>query len=229
LGFGSAEGYLEIPKMIAYKRGLGATLAEGVKTASEKIGKGSRKFAMETKGLEFPGYDPRGSIGMALAYATSDRGACHAKAWPVDSEAFGDLDPFTTEGKAALVVDGQHYNAVKFSFIFCDFYPLEYPSMARFYNLATGLKLDEEEIPLIGERIYNLTRLFNVREGFTREHDTIPPRLHEPLKSGVAEGRKVSKKDFEFMLGEYYELRGWNEEGVPKEEKLKELGLHEIK
>jgi len=225
LRFGSVEGYLEIPKLMAYRKGLGATLAEGVKIASENIGRGSQRFAVHVKGLEYPGYDPRGSIGMALAYATSDRGACHLRAWPADSEAFGDLDPFTIEGKASLVIEGQNSNSVKWCFIFCDFYPVGYPTMARLYNLATGRGVDEKELELVGERIWNLTRMFNVREGFLRAQDTMPPRMTEPLRSGFAKGKSVSTEDFEKMLEEYYELRAWNEDGVPTKEKLEELGL----
>ena len=224
LRFGSVEGYLEIPKLMAHRRGLGATLADGVKLASEKI-KGSGRLAVHVKGLEYPGYDPRGSIGMALAYATSDRGACHLRAWPADSEAFGDLDPFTIEGKAALVIDGQNSNSVKWCFIFCDFYPVGYPTMARLHNLATGRSVNEKELELVGERIWNLTRMFNVREGFLRDQDTMPPRMTEPLRSGFAKGKSVSSEDFEKMLEEYYELRAWNEDGVPSREKLEELGL----
>ena len=224
LRFGSVEGYLEIPKLMAHRRGLGATLAEGVKLASEKI-KGSGRLAVHVKGLEYPGYDPRGSIGMALAYATSDRGACHLRAWPADSEAFGDLDPFTIEGKVALVIDGQNSNSVKWCFIFCDFYPVGYPTMARLHNLATGRSVNEKELELVGERIWNLTRMFNVREGFLRDQDTMPSRMTEPLRSGFAKGKSVSSEDFEKMLEEYYELRAWNEDGVPSREKLEELGL----
>ena len=225
LRFGSVEGYLEIPVLMAHRRGLGATLADGVRAASERIGGGSGRLAVHVKGLEYPGYDPRGSIGMALAYATSDRGACHLRAWPADSEAFGDLDPFTIEGKAALVIDGQNSNSVKWCFIFCDFYPVGYPTMARLYNLATGRGVDAKELELVGERIWNLTRTFNVREGFLRAQDTMPPRMTEPLRSGFAKGKSVSREDFEKMLEEYYELRSWNEDGVPTREKLEELGL----
>ena len=225
--FGSAEGYLEVPMLIAYRKGLGSKLAEGVKTASEMIGKGSQRFAQHVKGLEYPGYDPRGSIGMALAYATSDRGACHLRAWPANSEAFGNLDRFTPQGKAPLVVDEQNKYSVKWSMIFCDFYSIEYPTMARFYRLATGNNIKEDELRRIGERIWNLVRKFNVREGFSRAHDSLPYRIEkDPLRSGIPKGRVVSRKDFETMLDEYYQIRGWTVDGMPTPEKLKELGLY---
>lgn len=226
LSFGSIEGFLEIPRLVALREGIGDTLAEGVKMASDRIRKGSEHFALQVKGLEYPGYDPRGTFGMALAYATSDRGACHMKAWPVAYDAFGDKDPFTHEGKAKLCIGDQNYNAVKFSLIFCDFYAIGYPTMAHFYNLATGRETSEEELELIGERIWNLTRTFNVREGFTRKDDTLPARIaEEPLVSGPSKGRMLPRKSFEKMLGEYYQLRGWTSDGIPTREKLESLGL----
>lgn len=229
LNFGSVEGYLNVPKLIAHRKGIGGILADGVRSASKKIGKGSDQIALQVKGLELPGYDPRGTKGMALAYATSDRGACHMKAWPVAYDAFGDLDPFVTEGKAELVIGDQHFNSIKFSFIGCDFYGVDFPTIARFYYLVTGREVDEEKLKLMGERIWNLTRAFNVREGFSRKDDTIPPRIaKDPVISGPAKGQVVTRENFEKMLDEYYRLRGWTKEGIPTRKKLEELGLAEI-
>jgi aldehyde:ferredoxin oxidoreductase len=229
LSFGSVAGYLAIPELIAHRKRIGGVLAEGVRGASERISKGSEQIALQVKGLELPGYDPRGTVGMALAYATSDRGACHMKAWPVAYDAFGELDPFVTEGKAQLVINDQHFNAIKFSFIGCDFYGIDYPTMARFYYLVTGREVDEEKLKLMGERIWNLTRAFNVREGFSRKDDTNPHRIaKDPVISGPAKGRVVTMEDFEEMLDEYYKLRGWTKEGIPTRKKLEELGLAEI-
>ena len=226
LTFGNVEAYIEMPKLIAYRKAIGDVLAEGVRRAAEKIGKGSGHFAVQVKGLECPGYDPRGSVGMALAYAVSDRGACHLRAWPADSEAFGDLDPFTTEGKAQLVIDDQNLYSVKWSLIVCDFYAIGYGNIARLCSAATGWDFKEEEVKAIGERIWNLTRLFNVREGFTRKNDTLPERISkDQLKGGRAEGHVVTFSDFNKMLDEYYKLRGWDKEGRPRGEKLKELRL----
>lgn len=232
LSFGSVEGYLEVSKLIAYRTGIGEILAGGVRSASEKIGKGSERFAVQVKGLELPGYDPRGSVGMALAYATSDRGGCHMRAWPAGYEVFGNLDRFTPEGKAQLVIDaqaGQNLMSVKFSLIGCDIVGMDYPTMARIYSLVTGREANEEKLRLIGERIWNLTRAFNVREGFTRKDDTIPGRIvKDPLISGPAKGHVVLMEDFEKMLDEYYRLRGWTKEGIPTRRKLEELGLPRI-
>lgn len=224
LVFGDIDAQLEITKIIARREGLGDILAEGAREFSLWLGDEGYKLAVETKGLEYPAYDPRGSIGMALAYATSDRGACHLRAWPIAEEAFGDLDPFTTEGKAKLVIDLQNLNAVKWSMIFCDLLSIEYENMAKYLSFATGWDVKVSDLMVIGERIYNLTRLFNVREGFSRKDDYIPYRIaYEPMPEGPNKGFAVSPDKFKKMLDEYYELRGWNKNGIPKKKKLKEL------
>ena len=229
LTFGNVDAYIRMPELIAYRKGIGAILADGVKIAAEKIGKGAEKYALHVKGLEYPGYDPRGSIGMALAYATADRGACHLRSWVIAKEAFGDLDPFTPEGKAAEVIDDQDRNSIKWSLILCDFYAADYNIMVKLLSAATGAKSSENELKLIGERIWNLTRAFNVREGFTRKDDTLPPRmLKEALPSGKGKGHRITKVDFEKMLDEYYSLRGWTKDGIPTLEKLKELRLGDV-
>lgn len=226
LTFGNVEAYIQMPNLIAYRKAIGDILAEGTRRAAKKIGKGSVRFTVNVKGLDYPGYDPRGSIGMALAYATSDRGACHLRAWPASREVFGDVDPFTTEGKAQMVIDDQNLNSVKWSLVICDFYDIGFETMVRLCSAATGWKLSAEDMKVIGERIWNLTRLFNVREGLTRKDDALPYRIaNDPLKGGKAEGHIVKLEDFNKMLDEYYKKRGWDKEGRPTKEKLKELSL----
>jgi aldehyde:ferredoxin oxidoreductase len=226
LTFGNVNAYVKMPELIARRKAIGHTLAEGVEKTSEKIGKGSERFAVHVKGLEYPGYDPRGSFGMALAYATSDRGACHLRAWPASSDAFGKLDPFTTEGKAESVMNDQNKYAAKWSLIVCDFYAIGYPKMARLFSAATGWNTTEDDMKLIGERIWNLIRLYNLREGFAKKDDSLPQRIAtNPLPEGKAKGYVVKREDFEKMLREYYKLRGWDSEGRPTKEKLKQLGL----
>jgi aldehyde:ferredoxin oxidoreductase len=215
-----------MPKLISFRKGIGDLLAEGVRVASQKIGKGSESFAVHAKGLEYPAYDPRGSFGMALAFATSDRGACHLRAWPAASDAFGKLDPFTTEGKAQLVIDDQNKYAAKWSTILCDFYAVGYPNMAKLFSAATGWNTSEDDLKLIGERIWNLIRMYNLREGLTRKDDNIPDRISkDPIAEGKAKGHVVTREDFEKMLNEYYQLRGWDKEGRPTKQKLAQLGL----
>jgi len=226
LRFGDADAQMELAKMIAYRKGIGDVLAEGAREFVAWLGGDAYKLAMETKGLEYPAYDPRGSIGMALAYATADRGACHLRAWPIAAEAFGDMDPFTTEGKAKLVIDMQDLNAVKWSMVFCDFLDADYELITNYFNYVTGLNYEPEIMKLIGERINNLIRLFNVREGFSRKDDYIPYRVaYEEMPVGPNKGFRVKPELFRKMLDEYYKLRGWNRNGVPKKGKLRKLGL----
>jgi aldehyde:ferredoxin oxidoreductase len=147
---------------------------------------GGMDFAMQVKGLEIPGYEARGSWSMGLAYGTADRGACHMRAWPAAVEAFGDIDPFTSDGKAALVIGMQDDNAVKFSAIFCDFWALSTDRMAEILSLLLEREITAAELTTIGERIYNLARLFNEREGFDRKDDSLPERIFsEKLTTGV--------------------------------------------
>ncbi|MBF7081536.1 aldehyde ferredoxin oxidoreductase family protein [Desulfallas sp. Bu1-1] len=222
--FGDVEKYLELPGLIATRRGLGAELANGVKKLAETYG--GREFAMQVKGLEFPGYDPRGSWGMGLAYATAPRGACHMSAWPVAEEAYGERDPFTIEGKAELVKDLQHYNAAKFSLILCDFWALSFDLMAEMLAALLGREITAGDLELAGERIFNLARLFNIREGMGAKDDVLPERIYShPLPGGATMGKTLPEGEFKKMLAEYYSLRGWDENGRPTPEKLARLGL----
>jgi aldehyde:ferredoxin oxidoreductase len=222
--FGDIETYLKMPRMIARQEGIGKELSRGVRYLAKTYG--GTEFAMEVKGLELPGYDPRGSWGMGLAYATADRGGCHMRAWPIADEAFGKLDPFTIEGKAKLVITGQHYNSVKFSLILCDFWALSLETMSKVISCVLGREVSVADLQKAGERIWNLSRLFNVREGFKAADDSLPARIFkDPLKSGAAAGRVLPRDQFDSMLREYYQLRGWDSNGVPTPEKLKELEM----
>ncbi len=229
LSWGNVATMVALPEMIARRKGIGDILAEGIALASKKIGRDSERYAMHCKGQEFPGYDPRGSFGMALAYATSDRGADHNRAWPVAYEAFGQMDPFTAKGKAELVVKDQIRSSVKWSMCACDFIPIDLPIIAELLNAATGQKHTEEDVRKIGRRIWTLTRLFNTREGFSKQHDLIPPRIYlDPLPEGSPKGKVVSARDFESMLTEYYRLWGWDEQGKPNKSSVMELGLADL-
>lgn len=229
LRFGNADAAIAMPRLIALRKGIGDMLAEGVARASKKIGKNSERYAMHVKGQEYPAYDPRGSFGMALAYATSDRGADHNRAWPVGHEAFGKIDPFTTDGKAELVVDDQIRTSLKFSTVMCDFLAADLNLVARLLNAACETDYTEDSVKVVGKRIWTLTRLFNLREGFSKEDDSIPMRVYlDPLPEGNPKGKVVSQQDFQTMLSEYYKLFGWNEQGRPTLETLRELDLEEL-
>lgn len=224
LRFGDVAAYLEVPELVAGGKGKGAELARGVRALAASYG-GSH-FAMQVKGLEFPGYEPRGSWGMGLAYATAPRGACHMSAWPVAEEAYGERDPFTIEGKAGLVADLQHYNALKFSLILCDFWALSFDTMAELLSPVAGREVTPAELELAGERIFNLARLFNMREGFGAGDDILPERIFsQGIEGGPTDGKILPREEFNRMLQEYYSIRGWNHNGQPEKDKLSLLNL----
>ncbi|MGB2826457.1 MAG: aldehyde ferredoxin oxidoreductase family protein [Thermoplasmata archaeon] len=230
LRFGNEEAYAKMPEMISLRTTkLGDLLAEGTLRAAKAIGKDTEKLVIHSKGSEYPAYDPRGSIGMALAYATSDRGADHNRAWPVASDAYGEGDPWSTEGKAAICHEEQIMKSHKWSMIFCDFYGVSDENMAMYYTAVTGLPADANWLNAVGVRVWNLVRAFNVREGFSRKDDTMPDRMStEPLPSGKTEGKTVSREAFEKMLNEYYALWGWDEQGRPTKKTLEDAGLSDI-
>ncbi len=229
LKFGNEDVFARMPEIMAKREHIGDILADGSKRAAKKIGKGSERFLVESKGSEYPAYDPRGSIGMALAYATSDRGADHNRAWPVAQDAYGSGDPWSPEGKAAICVEDNTRTSVKWSFIFCDFYAVNFKNMARYYTAVTGVPSDEESLRSIGKKVWNLTRAFNAREGFTRKDDSMPERMEkEPLPTGKTAGKAVRRADFEKMLSEYYSLWKWDDQGRPTKTGLEEVGLSDI-
>jgi len=227
---------------IAYRKGFGDVLAEGSKLAAEKIGGDAPQYAMHVKGMEIPGYDPRGVIGMALAYATSDRGACHLRAWTIYEEVMGGLDRYGTEGKAALVAARQNRKAAMDALGICEQIGLA-PIFSHLLNAAVGCKANPtynnvhpkllEDISIdggqgIGARIYTLSRAFNTKFGFTRKDDTLPTRFfEEPLMGLEDPGPKVNRQNFETLLHEYYEIRGWDNDGKPTRETLEKYGLEE--
>ncbi len=232
-GFGDIRQQLKLLEDMAYKRDLGAIFSDGVKRASERIGRDSHKFSIHVKGLEMAGYEPRTSWGMALAYATSDRGACHQRCWTVNTERAGGLKMFSFEDKPSFVMDVQNERAAAFSMLVCDFMPFKQESIVAAWEAVTGIPLTEEEYLQAGERIWNLIRLFNIREGFGRKDDTLPPRMFEEslkLPKGVYDRDAVviPKDAFEEALDRYYEERGWSREGLPTSEKIKELGLEDL-
>jgi aldehyde:ferredoxin oxidoreductase len=229
LNFGNEEAAVALPRLIARRNSIGDVLAEGVARASKLVGRGSERYAVHAKGLEYPGYDPRATFGMALAYATSERGADHNRAWPVGYDAFGKLDPFTPNGKAELVQTDQIRTSVKWSIEMCEFLAANLPLCARLLNAACKTKYTEDDMKTMGRRIWTLARLFNIREGFSKKDDTMPPRMWlDPLPEGNAKGRVVTMQDFEKMLTEYYHLWNWDEEGRPTRSTIEELGLADL-
>ncbi|MHC1586598.1 MAG: aldehyde ferredoxin oxidoreductase family protein, partial [Candidatus Hecatellaceae archaeon] len=228
--FGSGEALVRLAEKIGKREGIGEILADGVRPAIERLGVDPDKYAVDVKGQEVPGYEPRGSWGMALAYSTSDRGACHLRAWAVAQDAFGNMPPQSFEGKAELVKDLEDQNSVKWSLIVCDFWAINYDEMAMLLSPAWGREVKVDELKLIGERIWNLGRLFNVREGYSRKDDKLPKKFFtQALKGGPTDGVKLPEEEFDKTLDKYYELRGWDSNGIPKRETLERLGLAGLK
>lgn len=222
--FGEADKMTEYLRLMAKREGVGADLADGVKIAAKKFG--GSELTMEVKGLEYPQYEPRGSWGMALSYAVSDRGACHMRAYAPNVEVFAAaMPPYTPEGKGQMVYELGEFNAVKFSLCICDFWgTITYDIMAEMLTLITGREWTAEEMGQVGRRVLNIGRAFNQREGFDRKDDTIPRKVVEQaLSSGPAAGQKIPQEAFEDMLNQYYEVMGWDENGNLPEELLKTL------
>jgi len=222
--FGDEEKMIQMIKDIALRKGDAAYLTDGVKKASEKLG--GTDFAMQCKGLEYPQYEPRGSWGMSMSYAVSDRGACHMRAYAPNEEVFNaSIPPYTSEGKGQVVYDLGEFNAIKFSCCLCDLWgTVNYEYMSELLTLITGKEWTVEDMSTIGRRVLNIGRAFNQREGFTRKDDTMPERLSkEALKHGPAAGQKIPKEAFQDMLDQYYKIMGWDENGCLPQELLDTL------
>ena len=235
LEFGNAEAMVELVHKIGKREGIGDILAEGVKRAAEKIGKGAEKFANHIKGLEMTGYDIRGLKTAALGYAVSFRGADHNRHGAYGLDLKGTVDRFKVEkGRAKLVIDLENLYTIIDSLIICKFsrgtYYEGFKDLAKYYTLVTGIEMTPEELERTGERINNLGRLFNIREGFTRKDDHLPPKIMStPIPDDtVSKGSYITQEELDLMLDDYYATRGWTKEGVPTLEKLKELGLEDL-
>lgn len=234
LSFGNHEALVETIKRMGSRKGwLGDVLAEGSMRAAEKIGKGAEKYANHIKGMELPGYDLRTLKTAALGFSVSYRGACHLRSGAYSPDVKGKVDRFKIEkGRGKIVMDGEDLYNVVDSLILCKFSRgVMYEGlkdMAKYYTLATGFEMTPEELIKAGERINNLARVINIREGKgTREYDTLPWKImNVPVPDeGVAKGAVVNQKEFDIGLDDYYSVRGWTKEGIPTPEKLKELGL----
>jgi len=236
LSFGNAEALIAIIHKIGKREGwLGNALAEGVAKAAEIIGGDAWKYACHIKGLELPGYDLRTLKTAALGFSVSFRGACHLRNGAYSPDVKGKVDRFKIEpGRGKMIVkDGHIYNVID-SLIVCKFSRGTYydgnDDLAKYYTLATGIPMTAAELDKDGERIENLARLFNIREGKgTRKFDTLPWKIENaPVpEEGPAKGMVVSEEEFQRGLDDYYTARGWTSDGIPTVEKLEELELGE--
>ena len=235
MSWGNGEGAIEMLEKIAYRKDFGDTLAEGVRTASRRLGGIALDFAMEVKGLEPPAHDPRAKQTISLGYCTSNRGACHLAAFShdfeegaifPDSEVPVSTERFNKDGKALYVKRFQEIMAVYDAAVVCKFAVfggISIQPIVKAINLACGWDLDSAEIFKIGERIHNLTRMYNNRLGITRKDDRLPARFDVQVKNPETTRLPPTYE----LLSEYYELRNWNEFGIPTMEKVKELDIEE--
>lgn len=207
-------------------------MAEGSKAFAKRLGQHSEEFAMHVKGLEFSAYECRGAPAMLLSFMTSDIGAQHTRSWAIVQDM--DMGRENVEGRAKLVKDLQTLRPLMEMFGVCRFpwleVKLEFEEYVKAFNAVTGFGYGKDELFQISEKVWNLTRVFWVREveDFGRKHDLPPGRVYEPLPSGPAKGMHLTEEKVNRMLDEYYELRGWNQNGIPTERKLRELGLENV-
>ncbi len=225
LRFGDTTGILEMIEDIAHAQGLGKELGKGSKVFAESYG--VPELAMQVKGLEIPAYDPRGVQGHALGYATSNRGGCHLRSYLIGPEIMGSpvlVDRDITDGKADLVILFQNLSAAMDCMVVCRFtnFAWTVDDYAAMVSANTGLEIDGNELLRIGARIWNLERLFNIREGFGKKDDTLPPRFSTPLREG---GSRKRVAHIDVMLPEYYAQRGWDKDGRPTDSLLKSLDI----
>ncbi|WP_433632913.1 aldehyde ferredoxin oxidoreductase family protein [Halomicrococcus sp. NG-SE-24] len=222
LEFGNATAVRELLEDIVFRETeLGDRLAEGVARAAQQYDGPDR--VPTVKGMALPAYDPRSTVGMALAYATSDRGACHRRALPIETEAFEGAS-WTLDDTVRLVVYEQNVRSLVWSLVADDFVGRSlWETLGAEWFRAVGMEFTPEELLRTGERIWNLTRLFNLREGFSRDDDAVPNFLLAAPDS--TDGGQLDAETFETMLDAYYAVRGWDAEGRPTGGTLKTVGL----
>lgn len=220
---------IKLLNQISYREGVGDVLAEGLRFAGKKL---DISYLMpEVKGLGIPAYDPRCSDGTALVYMTADRGACHLRSWPLGRELALVWGENELDKKIDFIKSQQDEKAAEESLIVCQFaygIGLLDEILPEMLNEATGEDWTLAKMKIAGERIWNLSRLFNVGEGISREDDYLPKKFaKEGIKSGPLKGKTMSKGKQDLMLDKYYELRGWTKKGIPTPETLKRLDIKE--
>jgi len=221
LKFGNSRAIITMLKKIAFREGFGNVLAEGVKRAAEIIGRGSENFAVHVKGLEPPGYDPRGLKGVALAYAVSCRGACHLRHMAYRPNLTGQkpfekgtINRLSYREQAEMVKELEDFHTIVDSMVLCKFVclptigPILWDELTKLYTIITGKEAKKEDFVKIAQNINVTIRKFNQREGIRRSHDTLPQRFfNEGLKTGASKGERVQKHEFQKMLNLYYKAR----------------------
>jgi aldehyde:ferredoxin oxidoreductase len=232
--FGNATAGIALLEKIARREGIGDLLAEGSKRAAEEVGRGSLDFAMQVKGLEMAGYDPRSLKTMGLGYAVGTRGACHNRAPGYSPDTQETVNRFTGDAdRGPILMDLEDRSAVFDSLGWCKFirgiFDDFYGEAGHLYRIVTGLEMSPEELKLCGERICNLKKAFNIREGWTAADDWLPPRvLREAMPSGPGRGVHMLESELRAMIAGYYAARGWTADGLIPRDKLVALGLEDV-
>ena len=229
MNWGEHESVIALIPKIAARTGVGDLLAEGSYRAAESWGPAALDRVIHAKKQEYPGYESRRSFGTGFSLVSSNRGACHLRAALYVNEIFmGEFEEDGFENHLATLINKEHFLALADSYLTCKFgmrnaqYTM--PVLTELYHALTGIALTEDELMLAGERIWNLERVFNLREGVGE--DMVPPRLFsENLDDGKQGGEAISRERFLQAREKYYQIRGWNSEGVPSPEKLNELGI----
>jgi len=236
LEWGDGDSLIELVKQIGLRKGFGQIFSDGTLEAARKIGRNASDIVVHVRGLDFPAHDPRACFSLAVNYATSTRGACHERGMPEDIECgvfnIPELDIqntgfFKPEGKAKLAIQLQDFAALLNSLVICNFMldggGMTLTETLNCFNAITGWEWSIKEFMKAGERIFNLQRLINIGDGVGGSYDKLPKRMFEPAKEGFRRGQIPP---FDFMLKEYYRLRGWNSSGEPTKKKLIELKIN---
>jgi len=228
ISFGEEKRVKDLLTKIACREGIGDELAEGSRRFAASYG--AQEYAMHVKGLELPAYDPRGLKGRGLGYATSNRGACHLRGNMLGPELLGVpkmVDRFNYKGKSGLLINQQNFVAIVDSLVVCQFttFAIDEEFFARIFSAVTGIKKSQQDLLDMGEKIWNLERIFNINAGFNKDDDYLPKRFLEETGSGPASDQIFEQEE---MLQEYYSSRGWDENGIPTRKKLRELDLEDV-
>ncbi|MEM2643926.1 MAG: aldehyde ferredoxin oxidoreductase family protein [Candidatus Bathyarchaeia archaeon] len=240
LRFGNAEAMVKMVENIAYRKGLGKILAEGVRGASKTIGRGSEKYAMHVKGLEIPMHEPRLKRALGLGYAVSPTGADHmhnmhdtglASSGPMlDAlSSLGVLEPIPLEDlgpkKIRAFIYYVDWRVLDNCLLICDFLPWDFNQKTEIVRAVTGWNTSAWELMKAGERVITMARIFNIREGFSKKDDWLPERFFKPTRGGPLSNTSLDPNIFRNALELYYEMMGWSKDGVPTRARLEELDI----
>jgi aldehyde:ferredoxin oxidoreductase len=232
--FGNGAAGIALLEKIAKREGIGDVLADGTRLAATRVGQDSLDFAMQVKGMEMAGYDPRSLKTMGLSYAVGTRGACHNRSPGYSPDTQGDVDRFNGGAeRGPILVDLEDKAAVFDSLVICKFiravFEDFYAEASVLYHATLGLEMSPSQLQTAGARICNLKKAFNIREGWRTEDDWLPQRaLRDAMPSGPGRGVHMTAEELRVMIASYYAARGWTPEGLIPKDQLVALGLADI-